>query len=60
MGALSDAIAADVLEHGSGTRTSSPAARVLTKNIETAGVALKGCTEVAAAIAVSNLHLKST
>ncbi len=60
MGALSDAIAADVLEHGGEIRTNSPVARVLTKNGRATGVALEDGTEVEASVVVSNLHPKTT
>lgn len=60
MGALSDAIAADVREYGGEIRTDSSVARVLTKNGRATGVVLEDGTEIAASVVVSNLHPKTT
>ena len=60
MGAISNAIAGALQEHGGEIRTEAPVARILVKNGRTTGVVLESGEEVAARIVVSNLDPKRT
>ena len=60
MGAISDAIAGALQEHGGKIRTEAGVHQVLVKDGRAAGVVLESGEEIAARIVVSNLDAKST
>ena len=60
MGAISNAIAGAVAEHGGEIRTSAGVQRVLVKNRRATGVALENGDELRSRIVVSNLDAKRT
>ena len=60
MGAISEAIAGAVQEHGGEIRTSAGVEQIIVKNGEAAGVALEDGEEIYASIVVSNLDAKRT
>ncbi len=60
MGAISDAIAGAVAEHGGEIRTDAGVQKVLVKNRKAAGVVLENGDEINAGIVVSNLDAKRT
>ncbi len=60
MGAISDAIAGAVQEHGGEIRTEAGVQKILVENGKTVGVALENGDEVRSRIVVSNLDAKRT
>ena len=60
MGAISDAIAGALKEHGGEIRTEAPVARIQVRNKRATGVILENGEEISARIVVSNLDPKRT
>ena len=60
MGAISNAIAGALREHGGTIRTSAPVQQIIVRNGRATGVALEGGEEICADIVVSNLDPKRT
>ena len=60
MGAISNAIAGAVAEHGGEIRTNAGVQQVLVKNAKASGVVLENGDEITARIVVSNLDAKRT
>jgi len=60
MGAIADAIASDLQEHGGEIRLDSPVARVRTRNGKVIGVILEDGTELDSPLVISNLHPKTS